>query len=326
MKQILPTIYVNERTMPRAWERAIVETFERGMHIPTQYDKPGDPNSRDVTAFIVVREPLAEPRYHMNYPGGVYDLERYVAEMCDGIDDAARRAIGCYTYHERLASYQVPTPTFSGEYPTVNQLDKVLDDLEKCVFTRRAQVVTWQPWIDPGHHEPPCLRSMWFRVIRDPETGLEHLCMNVDIRSNDSFKAAFMNMYAFIGLQARMALCLSQRIGRPIEVGQYTHKADSFHLYGAYMRGTETKPGVYAKDDEVRNFIRSISDDYDLSPETIEDLGPGEFRRGWESRTRTTAQWTELLDEARARLRNEFNLPEEWPLRSSFDTITVERG
>ncbi len=71
---ILPVVHVEARTLPEAWERAVVETWHRGARIRTQYDKPGDPPSRDAIAVIVVTDPLAEPRIHRALPGGLYDL------------------------------------------------------------------------------------------------------------------------------------------------------------------------------------------------------------------------------------------------------------
>ncbi|MEM1533029.1 MAG: hypothetical protein QW164_03025, partial [Desulfurococcaceae archaeon] len=43
--------------------------------------------------------------------------------------------------------------------------------------------------------------------------------------SNDAFKAAYMNMYAFTELQKLIA----QKIG--VDVGYYMHIADSYHVY-----------------------------------------------------------------------------------------------
>lgn len=49
------------------------------------------------------------------------------------------------------------------------------------------------------------------------------------MRSNDAYKAAFMNIYAFIELQEIIAKELN------IEVGEYVHIADSYHVYGSYF-------------------------------------------------------------------------------------------
>ena len=55
------------------------------------------------------------------------------------------------------------------------------------------------------------------------------------MRSNDAFKAAFMNMFAFTELQKLVAERISERSGRPVEVGEYTHFANSYHIYGSYF-------------------------------------------------------------------------------------------
>jgi len=77
----MKTIHVVEQTLPMAWEKAVVHCWEQGVRIPTQYDKPGDPASRDVTVMIHITDPLAEPRIHRAFPGGLADLEKYRAEV-----------------------------------------------------------------------------------------------------------------------------------------------------------------------------------------------------------------------------------------------------
>jgi thymidylate synthase len=59
--------------------------------------------------------------------------------------------------------------------------------------------------------------------------------MNISMRSNDAFKAAFMNMFAFTELQKHIADEVGKKLGRAIGVGQYVHSADSFHIYGSYF-------------------------------------------------------------------------------------------
>ncbi len=215
------TIHVVERTLPVAWERAVIACWSEGESFPTQYDKPEDPQSRDVCAMIHVTEPLAEPRIHRAFPGGLEDLEKYRAEVLYGvhdhwIDPAAGKWE--YTYHERLFEYDVP-----GLDKPINQIAQCVAMLRACGFTRRAQAVTWKAWEDMGIADPACLQRMHFRV----QNG--RLNMNVHMRSNDAFKAAFMNMYAFIELQVEIARDLG------VEVGSYCHIADSFHIYGSYF-------------------------------------------------------------------------------------------
>ncbi len=227
----LPIVHVLGRNLPEAWERAVLETWERGVPIPTQYDAPADPPSRDALAVIVVTDPFAEPRIHRALPGGIGELEAYRQEVVDGIHDHwIDPAAGKweYTYHDRLTRYSVPGGV------TVNQLEQVLDALVQATHTRRAQAIIWKPWEDAGIVDPPCLQRMWFRVFDG------RLVLNIHMRSNDAFKAAFMNMYAFTDLQRVMAEELSQRLQTPIVPGQYTHIADSFHIYGSYFAEFES--------------------------------------------------------------------------------------
>jgi thymidylate synthase len=78
-------------------------------------------------------------------------------------------------------------------------------------------------WNDSHIADPACLQRLWFRI----SDGRLHLVAHM--RSNDAFKAAFMNMYAFTELQAMVA----EGVG--VAPGEYLHVADSFHIYGSYF-------------------------------------------------------------------------------------------
>ncbi len=209
----LPVVHVVADNLPAAWEQAVVQTWEHGASIPTQYDQPDDPPSRDATAVIVVRKPLDDPRIHRALPGGLEDLEVYRQEVIEGIHDHwIDPAAGKwqYTYHQRLCAYSVPG------------LQEPIDQI--------AYIVEALVWEDAGFEHPACLQRLWFRLFGD------ELVLNAHMRSNDAFKAAFMNMYVFTELQRVVAERLSDCLGRTIRAGQYTHIADSFHIYGSYFR------------------------------------------------------------------------------------------
>ena len=218
----MKTIHVVEKTLPAAWEKAVLLCWEQGVRFPTQYDKPGDPNSRDVTAMIHVTEPMSQPRIHRAFPGGLEDLEKYRAEVVYGVHDhwiAPEDGKWEYTYHQRLFEYDPPW----ADGKKINQIKACIEMLKDCGYTRRAQAVTWKAWEDLGIYDPACLQRLWFRIESNK------LNMNIHMRSNDAYKAAFMNMYAFTELQAYVAA----RVG--IEMGEYCHIADSFHIYGSYF-------------------------------------------------------------------------------------------
>ena len=255
----MESIYVKARTLPEAWEQAVRECWEKGARFRTQYDKPDDPESRDVACLIHVAEPFAEPRIHKAFPGGLEDLEVYRAEVLYGVHDhwiAPEEGKWEYTYHERLRAYKVP-----GREEPIDQIAEVVRMLKETPYTRRAQAVTWQAWNDLGIRDPACLQRMWFRVEEAPnpngaggagpagqgrEGRASRLDLAIHIRSNDAFKAAFMNMYAFTELQREVA----RELG--VEPGEYVHVADSFHIYGSYfaefegfLRLLEKRPDRY---------------------------------------------------------------------------------
>lgn len=229
-------IYIKGRTLPEVWEKSIKRVWEEGDIIATQYDKPEDPPSKDATVMLEITNPLEEPRIHKCFPGGPVELEAYRQEVVDGIHDHwVDPANGKweYTYHERLNAYEgfKKIPAHEAYYIAIpekietykiDQVKYMIETLKACPHSRRAQAITWKPWEDCGITDPACLQRIWARVINDK------LIFNVHMRSNDAFKAAFMNMYAFIDIQKKIA----DELG--VEVGTYTHLIDSYHLYGSY--------------------------------------------------------------------------------------------
>lgn len=258
----LPFINISTHGLAEGWEKSVISCWEQGIDISTQYDLPGDPPSKEVSLCLVVDRPFSEPRIHRAMPGGIYDLEVYTQEVVNGIHDHwidPEAGKWQYTYHERMSAYSVP-----GREP-INQLDYVLRSLSSAENSRRAQVIIWKPWEDGKTDHPACLQRLWFRLIGD------RLMMAAHMRSNDAYKAAFMNMFAFTELQADMSRRLSLLLGRPILPGQYNHIVDSFHIYGSYFS-------------EFEGFLASLE------------------TRTFEQRTYTTNQVAVLFKEARESL------------------------
>jgi len=227
-------ITVVRETLPAAWEEAVLRCWEEGARIRTEYDRPGDPESRDCTALIVVEDPFREPRLHRAFPGGLEELEVYRQEVVHGVHDHWIDPAGgkwSYTYHQRLFAYDAYDA--SGRTQAINQMEYIIGKLTAAPHTRRAQAITWRVDVDPQVEDPACLQRMWFRVFDDA------LLLNCHMRSNDAFKAAFMNMWAFTDLQRYVAREVSRRLGREIHPGRYVHIADSFHIYGSYFHEFE---------------------------------------------------------------------------------------
>ncbi len=227
----IPVLAVYGKTLPEAWEKAVLECWEKGASIKTEYDKPDDPPSKDCTMMWCVEDPFAEPRIHRAFPGGLEDLEVYRQEVVDGVHDhwiAPEEGKWTYTYHKRLYDYEM-------ENTAINQINYIIEKLSEAPHSRRAQAITWNVKEDPPTYDPPCLQRVWCRILAD-ENGQLVLNMNTHWRSRDAYKAAYMNAFAFTDMQRIIAEKISENIGKPVRVGRYTDLVDSFHIYGAYFK------------------------------------------------------------------------------------------
>lgn len=234
----IPVLHVEADGIARAWELSLIELHQNGCSLKTEYDKPEDPPSKDATMIITITDPLAEPMIHKDFPGGPLELQEYVMEVIEGIKDHLVRDPNDpkdtrweYTYHQRLFAYQGPG------FKPVDQIETLCQKLAKAPHTRRAQAITWKVWEDNDCYDPACLQSIWCRILE--EEGRPVLSMNVRFRSNDAYKAAFMNIFALVQLQQRIAARVSELSGRPVQVGRYVHQADSYHIYGSYFKEFE---------------------------------------------------------------------------------------
>ncbi|HMF33482.1 MAG TPA: thymidylate synthase [Candidatus Lokiarchaeia archaeon] len=106
------------------------------------------------------------------------------------------------------------------DLPRINQVDQAIQQLRANPHTRRAQAITWRPYVDPYVEDPPCLQRLYFRV-KDSKLLLE-TCW----RSRDLFKAWEANVNAMIRIQKRAADELE------LETAEYVEFVNSLHIYG----------------------------------------------------------------------------------------------
>jgi len=246
----IPVLHAEGDCIARAWENSLIELYTHGCSMQTQYDKPGDPPSKDATMLLTIGDPLSEPMLHRDFPGGPEDLQEYVMEVVEGIKDhLVRRADDPtdtrweYTYHQRLFQYD---HLGTG---TIDQIATLARKLAEAPHTRRAQAITWKVWEDNDCYDPPCLQSVWCRITGQDDRPV--LSMNVRFRSNDAYKAAFMNIFALVQLQHHIAQTVAGMIGRDVAVGRYCHLADSYHIYGSNLKEFE---GRFLHALEARSF------------------------------------------------------------------------
>ena len=187
-------------TLPEAYHKALYLLRECGELV----DCPDyNTTQKELSMTIEIQNPLREPMISKLFVGDPHSLEQYRQEILDGIlDFEVERGNWHYTYHQRMA----------------NQIGFIIDELRRNPDSRRA-VIDVRTSEDMGDDSPACLQNIQYMIRRNK------LNCKVLFRSNDACKASFMNMFALIMLQKRIA----DELG--IEVGSYTHRANSFHCY-----------------------------------------------------------------------------------------------
>ena len=186
-------------TLPVAYHKALLE-LQKAPVIPCP---DWNTNQKEVSMTMVVEHPLEDDMISRLFFGDPTSLEQYRQEMLDGIlDFEIERGNWVYTYHSRYA----------------DQYGFIIDELRRDPYSRRA-VMDIRTKQDIGSNDPACWQHAQY-FIRDGKLHCKIL-----FRSNDACKAAFMNAFALIMLQKKIA----DELG--VEVGTYTHRANSFHCY-----------------------------------------------------------------------------------------------
>lgn len=199
MKHIL--IYGNN--LPNAYHNALtsLETSGDIVECPDWNQK-----QKELSMTVHISDPIAEPRISKLFIGGPHELQQYEMEMLDGILDfeiQPEKGKWSYTYHNRYEKYY----------------SFIVEELKRNPYSRRAVISIRDNEEDIKHGDPACFQNMQF-MIRENK-----LDMFVLFRSNDLPEAFFMNAWALIKLQEKIAqeLC--------VDVGTYTHTSNSMHCY-----------------------------------------------------------------------------------------------
>jgi thymidylate synthase len=206
-------MFVSENSIGRAWEAAVLYTWQKGLVLPTEYGE----NSRDVVGVVEVLEPRSQPMIHR----AVFAWHRkdgYTREVLEGIEDHRIGKDWWYTYHQRLFGYPAGVESYPSP-PFVDQVEYIIEKLSKASHSRRAQAVTWSPLHDRWQDDPPCLQRIWCRVVNGK------LEFHSYWRSRDLWKAWWLNVYALVRMQKMMA----DRLG--CEVGRYVDVSSALHIY-----------------------------------------------------------------------------------------------
>lgn len=126
----MPLITVKTKSVNDAWQIALARVLKFGDDIKTEYDKEGDPPSKDATVAIEITEPFDHPLLVRNRPmkiksnaGKKWDVygcdadtfliapiqSNYIEEILEGINDKYLRKSEKsfpYSYHDRIWHYK----------------------------------------------------------------------------------------------------------------------------------------------------------------------------------------------------------------------------
>ena len=102
-------------------------------------------------------------------------------------------------------------------------------------------MITWMPNLDTDCYDPPCLQSIWYRIVEDDD-GTYWLNCNIRFRSNDAWGANFMNMFGFTQFNKNIiAKEIEKRTNIKVKLGRLNWHADSYHIYGKDIHDAEQR-------------------------------------------------------------------------------------
>jgi thymidylate synthase len=238
-------IFVQGRNLPESYHAALKELHYNGeiAECPDYNQK-----QKECSMTLFIDNAIAEPMISKLFIGGHSDLQQYVMEVLDGILNFRIGSGWDYTYNSRLSE----------------QLPFIYNELRRNPDSRRAviDIRDWKHDTKEGNTCPACLQHIQY-FIRNNE-----LHCKVLMRSNDAPEATFMNAFAFIMLQKRIADNLGY------QVGSYTHRANSFHCYEkdfnlltGYVKGIESDENITY---EYEDFYKELMDE--SIPEILEKV------------------------------------------------------
>lgn len=192
-------------TLPNAYHKSLKQLKWYGEEV----DCPDwNTKCKELSMTMIINKPMKEPMISKCFYGGPKELQQYCMEMLDGIlDFEIQNGKWKYTYHDRM------TRSNGGD-----QINFVIEELKRNKDSRRA-VIDIRNSEDINASDPACLQHIQY-FIRNNKLDCKVL-----FRSNDACKATFMNAFALILLQNKIA----EELG--VGIGSFVLRANSFHCY-----------------------------------------------------------------------------------------------
>lgn len=252
--------FVEADTLGYAIRDAVIKVYQNGNRVETPKHQAGGTLGYDADVLVKVNKPTEAPQvYSPTMWDGPETLMQYILEVTHGIHDHWKKSPEHpdrwgYTYHER----------FVDQIPFV--LQRIKADWEKNgrITGRDYQFTTWRAGEDIilEQPDPPCFQIGHLKFLQNSK---RNWVMNylTDWRSRCEFKAWNSNNVAQIELMKLLGMKVSDMLGIPIELGVYSDRSRSLHLYGMYfdkenIRPTIEKAIIPNKSPEM--YFRSLDD------------------------------------------------------------------
>lgn len=189
-------------TPAEAW-RYVLKQF------PTHGIIVGDTKTIDGIIITEIKNPTDTVEKNPMYQQGF--INAYKTQFLDGDCRGFE-----YTYGERLCAYPD-----TEERVGLNQIDYIIKTLQKDKTSRRAQAITWNPYIDTWENvkDVPCLQLVKCRIMKNK------LHMEVVFRSHDMLSGYYPNV---LGLSYLMDY-IAEKVG--VQKGHLTVVSLSPHVY-----------------------------------------------------------------------------------------------
>lgn len=189
------------KTVGSAWLAILRNIMRFGIIKKTQF---GSDQKETLNLMAIVEgENIDKPNMEKYFTFSQSDLENYYLGVL-----TSNRVDASYSYGQRLKDYH-----------GINQIERIIDELKKYDYSRRALAVIWDVENDIKSKSPPC----WVALECLVQNG--KLFLTAYIRSNDMFAAWPQNAFALLKLQKEIADALNT------SVGSLTTISSSAHIY-----------------------------------------------------------------------------------------------
>lgn len=193
---------VRASTVKEAWERSLKLIGTYGNQKLSDYDER---QLELMNLSIIVRDEDLEHPSMVGELGITKDeLDLYAASLLSKEKPNDLQ----YTYGERLRNYE-----------NIDQLQYLIDTLQKKMYSRRAVAVLWNPTIETLVDEVPCI-DLYQAIVQDNK-----LYMIAYLRANDVYNGFPRNIYGVLKIQDVLCHALG------VEKGYINTIAGSAHVY-----------------------------------------------------------------------------------------------